>query len=310
MELSEISNEEYAKLVQKPFTRFQHASFYVLNARKVKEVKYFLFHDEKKRFAFVGGIQDGVLKCPFSSSFECLSEITPNNKIVHYHEAVALLSETAYAAGIKKIGIALPPVYYAPAHIVKFENALFANGFCVKTVDVNYEYHTRDFSDEYDKNIAYNARKSLNKSLKNGLVFEKTEDVSAVYNVIRQNRMSKGYSLWMSQQDVENTAKIIPTELFLITDENKRPIASALCHRIMDDIIRVVYWGNVAETDKLCPMNFLSFNVFRHYAQKDTVRIIDIGPSTQNSVPNYGLCDFKESIGCQCSVKVTYEKEL
>jgi len=40
------------------------------------------------------------------------------------------------------------------------------------------------------------------------------------------------------------------------------------------------------------------------------MRYIDIGPSTENSIPNYGLCEFKESIGCDISPKYTFYKYL
>lgn len=310
MEICEFSNAEYESSVTNPFTRFQSAAFYALNAHKVDEVKYFVFSDEKTRFAFVGGLCGNVLKFPFSASFECFSEISLNNKISRYHTAVATLKKKAAETGVKKITVALPPVYYAPSHISKLTNALFANGFSLKTADVNYEYYLNDFSGDYEKQIAYNARKSLHKAMKYGLIFEKTDDFQTVYEVIRQNREGKGYPLRMSCSDVSLTAEIIPSDYFLVRDALGIPVASALCHHITDKVVRVVYWGNIPETEKLCPMNFLSFNLFQYYAENGKVEIIDIGPSTQNSLPNFGLCDFKEGIGCRCSVKPVFETEL
>ena len=56
-------------------------------------------------------------------------------------------------------------------------------------------------------------------------------------------------------------------------------------------------------------MNFLSFNVFQYYKNQG-IAIIDIGPSTENSIPNHGLCEFKESIGCDISIKTEFFKNL
>jgi len=56
-------------------------------------------------------------------------------------------------------------------------------------------------------------------------------------------------------------------------------------------------------------MNFLSFSVFEYYKSQG-IRIVDIGPSTENSVPNYGLCEFKESIGCDIAIKTEFSKKL
>jgi hypothetical protein len=36
---------------------------------------------------------------------------------------------------------------------------------------------------------------------------------------------------------------------------------------------------------------------------------VHIGIATENSVPNYGLCEFKESIGCKMAPKYTYYKK-
>ena len=33
-----------------------------------------------------------------------------------------------------------------------------------------------------------------------------------------------------------------------------------------------------------------------------------MGPSSENSYPNYGLGDFKESIGCKVSMKYSFSK--
>ena len=302
MEIIEINNEEYKKLVSSPFTRFEKAEFYALNASKVDEVKYLIFRDGKDRFAFVGGLKDDILKFPFSASFECFSEITFNNKINHYHDAVNSLLEWAKNNKINQIKISLPPCYYNMPHITKLENALFCHGFKQDVLDVNFEYYLSDFDENYKTAINYNARKSLNKSEKSNLSFEKTNDSQTVYEVIKQNREEKGYPLWMSYQDVIETSKIIPSDFFLVKDENNIPIASALVHQINDEILRVVYWGNIQESNKLCPMNFLSYNVFKYYSTSK-FKIIDIGTSTENSVPNYGLCDFKEGIGCKCSLK-------
>ena len=40
------------------------------------------------------------------------------------------------------------------------------------------------------------------------------------------------------------------------------------------------------------------------------ISLIDIGTSTVDGVPNFGLCDFKESIGCNCSPKINFVKEI
>ena len=138
MEIIEINNEEYKKLVKEPFCRFNKAEFYLLNEHKVDKVYYLLFNDGKNRFSLVVGVKDCLAKAPFSASFEVFSEITRNNKIAHYHEAIQSLLEWSKNKNIEKIKISLPPCYYNISHIAKMENALFSNGFYVENYDVNF----------------------------------------------------------------------------------------------------------------------------------------------------------------------------
>lgn len=267
MNLSEVSNSEYGKIVKTPFCRFNTAEFYALNSHKVDKICYLIFNDGKDRFAFVVGVKDGVAKAPFSASFECFSEITKNNRISHYYDAVKSLLSWAKENNIGKIKISLPPSYYNISHLSKMLNALFAAGFQSTVWDVNFEYYLSDFNENYKSTIHYNARKALNKAETFHLSFEKTDDAETVYEIIRQNRAEKGYPLWMSFQDVIDTSKIIPSDYFLTRDEDGKPIASALVHQINDKILRVVYWGNMQESNHLCPMNFLSYNIFKYYSQ-------------------------------------------
>lgn len=305
MEILEIDNQTYKKKVLKPFCRFNKAEFYALNSHKVDEVKYMIFNDGKDRFSLVLGIKDKIAKAPFSASFEAFSEITENNKIIHYHDAVSALVNWCQQHSIKQVKVSLPPAYYNVSHITKIENALLCNGFRLSVQDVNFEYYIEEFDENYENEISYNAKKSLKKSERNGLLFEKTEAAKIVYDVIKQNREEKGYPLWMSYNDVIETSKIIPSDYFLVKDSEGKAIASALVHQINDEILRVVYWGNLMDANKLCPMNFLSYNIFKYYKQTN-FKIIDIGPSTEDGKPNFGLCDFKEGIGCHCSSKNTY----
>jgi hypothetical protein len=56
-------------------------------------------------------------------------------------------------------------------------------------------------------------------------------------------------------------------------------------------------------------MNYLSYKVFEYYANTE-IKFIDIGPSTNNSEPNLGLADFKESIGCDINIKFSFKFDL
>ena len=112
----------------------------------------------------------------------------------------------------------------------------------------------------------------------------------------------------MTYQQVCDTVQIIPHEFFLVERDRER-IAAALVYRINEDVAQVIYWGDRLQYREYKPINFLSYQLIHYYGEKG-LKYLDIGPSTENSIPNYGLCDFKESIGCRRSLKYTMVKEL
>ena len=309
MDILEVEKDEYTKYVKNPFSKFETADFIELNKYKADEVKYFLFDNGKKRFGFVCGIKNGELKAPFSATYGIFSEITENNRIEYYHDAVKKLVEYSQNKNLKTIYIGTPALSYAPSIITKFHNALINNGFTIESYDVNFEYYTKNFDENYLSNIQRNARKNYNTALRNELKFEKTDNIEQVYGIIKINREYRGFPLHMSFNDVINTSKIIPSDYFLVTDKQNKGLASALIHHLKDNTVRVVYWGNTPDSEELRPVNFLSYNIFKYY-KENGISLIDIGTSTVEGMPNWGLCDFKESIGCNCSPKINWRKDL
>jgi len=56
-------------------------------------------------------------------------------------------------------------------------------------------------------------------------------------------------------------------------------------------------------------MSFLAYSLFEHYT-KNGIKYIDLAISTENGIPNYGLCNFKEDFGCTASLKYTMFKHF
>lgn len=306
MEIQELSAADYKHGVVKPFSGFDTAEFAELNKHKAEEVKYFVFNNGKNRFGLVAGIKEGVLKCPFSATFGIFSEITHNNQISHYHEAVKALTLWAEKRNLKKIIISCPPNFYDEAHIAKFQNALHCNHFAVLDYDVNFAYDVSKFKAGYAEHLLSDARRHLKIALKEQLSFEKTEDLSSVYAIIKQNRQEKGFPLWMSEEDVRQTSRIIPSDLFLVKNNAAEAVASAYVQHIKEGIVNVVYWGNLQISNRQRAMNFMAYKVFEYYANQPGIKFVSIGTSTKDSIPNTGLCNFKESIGCTGCAKLSF----
>ena len=309
MDIIEITSKEYDEFNKTPFSAFENSPFYDLNKNKVDSIHYLVFNDGKNRFVTCAGIKEGAVKFPFSASFSMLNSVTHRNKILIYHEAIDALNIWSKEKGCVEIVYSLPPLCYDSTSVTLLTNALFTHGYKIADVEVNYEYYLDDFTSNYEMDIDPKARQKLRASLKNDLTFEKTDDVDTVYNVIKRNRSYRGFPLWMSLEDVKNTIRIIHVDMFLAKDNTGVAIASALIYHLSVNIVRIIYWGNTEESEALRPMNYLAYRVFDYYSNTN-VKIIDIGHSTENSIPNFGLCDFKQSIGCRCSPKFYMIKQL
>lgn len=110
----------------------------------------------------------------------------------------------------------------------------------------------------------------------------------------------------MSWEQVQETIQITEHDIFLLNKKGK-DVAAAIVFCVNKDVYQVIYWGDIDGYSEERPMNLLAENVYEFYQQKG-IQVLDIGPSTENGVPNYGLRDFKESIGVSVLIKVYFKK--
>lgn len=125
---------------------------------------------------------------------------------------------------------------------------------------------------------------------------------------IRINRETKGYQLRMSYEANEATIQLVKADFFLVKLDDTA-VASAMIFYVAEGIVQVIYWGDLPGYNDQKVMNYLSYQLVSHYIDKG-MKILDIGPSSENSTPNFGLCDFKEGIGCVIDPKITWTLKL
>lgn len=312
MEIIEVNQEVYSKIISKPYHVFGAGEFTLLNRDKAESVHYLLFKDKKYRFGITGGSKENSFLSPFSAPFGGLMYTNKDIKISLIDEALQTLYSWAKTNNLKSLQFVLPPNIYHESFLAKQSNSLLRNGFSLDNLDLNYSYSTDNFNDLYSKSIWRNARKNLRIALSNELSFctcENSHEKRIAYEVIKKNRLAKGFPLRMTWQQMLETIRLIHADFFLCHDKTGNPIAAAIVFHTAKDIVQVIYWGDLLEFSHLKTMNYLGYKVFEHYKSHD-IKIIDIGPSTEKSVPNHGLCEFKESIGCDITQKLIFKREI
>ena len=290
--------------------QYNQMEFCEYNRKKVNDVHYLLFKDDKKeRFVIPFGEEDGCLLAPFSAPFCLPGELGKSTSPEHYMEAVSALEEYAREVGVGKIKITFPPFLYGERSISYWINAAFLCGWKMTGLDLNYALNLKKIQNTgYENLMTRNGRNKLR--IAHGMAnclycCCSKSDFQKAYEIIRINRESKGYPLKMSFEQVEWTRQYVKGEWFSVIN-GEEWVAAAVVFPVIKSVAQVVYWGDIPE-NACKSVNFLAEQLVIYYTEKG-VDYLDIGPSTERSRPNYGLISFKESIGCETGCKVIFEK--
>lgn len=310
MEVIEVDSKEYAEVFSKPSHVFNSAAFNAFNANKSEQVYYLIFKDTKVRLGIIFGRKENIVYSPFSAPFSGFETVSNDIRLPQIDAALIALNEWAIEKKFDGIKIVPPCFFYAPNFLNKMYNCLIRAGYDLENTDINHQFPTYKIEEAYQENLWYNAKKNLKKALQYGLTFEKiaNKEGELAYDIIAQNRAQRGFPLRMTWEQLSATMDIIPVDVFLVKKEQEN-IASAFVFHVTDTIVYIVYWGDLPQYSEFKTMNFISYHVFKYYKEQGKV-FVDIGISTVESIPNPGLCEFKESIGCDSSIKTEFFKKL
>jgi hypothetical protein len=310
MEIIEVTSEYYTEVFPTPHHFFNAAAFNAINEYKCDKVFYLVFKDTKIRLGIIFGVRNNSLHSPFSAPFGGFEYTSEEVRLQQIDAALAALQRWAKAKLFDAIKIVPPPFFYDPNFLNKLDNCLFRAGFDKANIELNYQYATGKLDEKYQETIWYNAKKNLKRAFTAELVFEKLDSAigQQAYDIIAQNRKERGFPLRMTWEQVAETMAVIAVDFFIVKKESDF-IGAALVFHVAPHIVQVVYWGDLPQFSEYKTMNFLSYQIFKYYKAQG-IAVVDVGPSTENSIPNHGLCEFKESIGCDINIKTEYFKKI
>ena len=208
-----------------------------------------------------------------------------------------------------KIKIKLQPFSHNEALCSNCFNIFSRLKFSIVSSDLNYSLRVDE--EEFFNKISYGNQKKLKQCLRDGFFVSKLDidRFKEAYKVIQSNRESKGYPMTMDQSDFLEMVEVFPDGIhcFAVFNPNDLSmIASSICISINSDILYVFYWGDVPSSDSYSPITLLSSYIY-DFAKENSYKIIDVGTSTINGEPNYGLINFKRNLGFKESIKLTLE---
>lgn len=207
--------------------------------------------------------------------------------------------------------IRLPPDAFADPTAAALENALFRNGWRLAQSDLNY--HLPIVAPEaFLKSLGETKQKEVRRLQRSQAAYRRlaTQDGRRAYDVIAENRAARGFPMTMSWPQVEALAAAFPANIaFSVVERGADLLAGAIVLELTPTYVYVFYWGEAPAFRRESPVSLLAEGlVAEHHARGVTV--MDLGTSTERSLPNPGLIAFKEGLGCRTSGKRTYALDL
>ncbi len=252
---------------------------------------------------------DGLWRSPARGTFAGLAadpELRSEDLFAFYDAVEAALR----AQGAQRLEILPAPMAHDP---VAFANQLYllrARGYEMSQCDLNQslQVDTRPLLER----MTYGNQKRLRKCQREGLVAGPLPPsaLADVYETLAANRASKGHSMSMSLAQLQTMDDTFPdaVELFGSRD-GEHLAASALCLLLSPSVLYVFYWGDQPGYASLSPVVSVADAIYTH-CQTQQIELLDVGTSTLDRDPNFGLIQFKRGLGFAESLKVRMSKSL
>jgi len=275
---------------------FNKKEFIELNKHKCSELHYLDFNG----INIVLGEKSGELYSHFSAPFGGFSSLQKTPSLEMMENACEKLYEWLKEKN-KKCHITLPPPLYNENLVSLSFYSLQNRGFSIEYTDLNYSLNL-------SKSLqpSPNFCRDLKVALKKNMLFKKCESISEneiAYEIINTNRKERGYPPHLSFEELQKTKKVCDIDCFLLyLDEI--PVAGAFVYLTTPEIAQLILWGDKREYKKFCPMSLFAMRIAEHYKERDFY-YFDLGPTSKNGIPNYGLSYFKHKMGCEISLKHT-----
>lgn len=305
MRIEEISPEDYAARFPHPPHIFNSVEFTELNRHKVSGLHYLILQDTRTRGAIILGRRDNMLLSPFSAPYGWL---TMNRRAgaALVHEMHLSLIDYARQQGMS-LRLGLPPMWHDPSLLSCAVQSLSRIDDGSLSFDLNYHlplYHNVGLVDLCSSAGRGAMRRALESPLSFGPLPLNAENIGICYDVAARNHQERGYPVRMSRDDMISTALSVRAQLFAVRDHTDY-VASAIVYDVRPRTAQPVLWGHLSEYQHLHPMHRMALGMYDFYRGLG-YETIDLGPATENGTPNGGLALFKESIGCQTSLKSSF----
>jgi hypothetical protein len=213
--------------------------------------------------------------------------------------------------GATHISIISPPFAHVAeqSHLVFL--ALHNRGYRATPHSLNQSVRVDDRP--FASRVNNGRRRRLRRARELGLEARKLtslSELSDAYELILGSRSRKGYKLSMTWDSIREMREIFGDRIYGFgVFRDRQPAAASITIRVNRDTVYVFYWGDEAAFSDVSPIVLLAETIYEH-ARAEGARWMDLGTSTNDGAPNYGLIRFKQNLACEASLKLEYSKAL
>lgn len=249
--------------------------------------------------------ENGILSSPLKGSFGGL-EVFESVPMPIMYDFTKEVCQRLKEKEIKKIEITSPPQIYNPHLISEIQFVYHSLGFQIYRAEINFSIavQTQDFQTHID----HGNRKKLRIFHDQGCQTRQLDpsDYKQAYDLIAANRERKKYTLSMSWSQLQETINLFPEQTYIFGSFLKdKMISAAICFQVLPHVLYVFYWAEDENFLHLSPVTGLAEALYK-VAQDKKITILDLGVSSIESTPNWGLIRYKTNLGGIPSLKYYY----
>jgi hypothetical protein len=278
---------------------------------KGKLVSFFLRKTKPAKIvaAFHIFIYNGVGYSPGQAPFGGL-EFDPTLRLevldFFWQEINAFLQTQA----LQSLHIKLYAQCYQPENTQVLQYLWLQHGFSI--AEHNLNYHIDINAQALSERLHTSEQRRLRKCKTLGYEFGiwTSPDFEWVHQFVQACRQRKGFPVSLSAEALQTLYARFPDHFTLFTlRHQQRIIALATGVRVSPDILYYFLPADDAQYLSASPMVALLEGIYT-YAQANNYQMLDLGISTEYSMPNHGLINFKKHMGAEASLKLTFVKEF
>jgi hypothetical protein len=254
-------------------------------------------------------VNDTIARSPLRSPFGSIefSRALPENTLFEF---IKFFEQKLKSKGVACITIKNYPQVYADDHAILLQTFFINLKYHVTNAEIGSVIKTSTTNIE---NLFHRSeRRKLEKAIRAELVFKEinTKHLSQVYTFIQHCRAEKNYELSMTLSDLQKAAGLFPDNYLLFgVFYSEKMIAASIAIRVKGNILYDFYHDHDSEFDHLSPVVFLVAEMY-DFCFRNSIRLLDLGTSAIDGVPNFSLLHFKKYLGCKPTPKLTFEKIL